>query len=70
MIVNNAATPLEQQQPSDNAAPQRTSNELIKLVRKLRWMGMDEEAERLQTELTQRRMAAADSVVATLNETD
>ena len=60
----------EQQRPPDTSQPQRTSNELVKLIRKLRWMGLEEEAVRLQTELTQRRTPAADSVVATLSETD
>jgi hypothetical protein len=35
----------------------------------LRWMGMEEEAERLQRELTQ-RCADSDSVIATPRETD
>ena len=39
---------------SDAAAVQRGSNELVKLIRKLRWIGMEEEAERLQAELTER----------------
>jgi hypothetical protein len=46
------------------------SNEMIKLIRKLRWIGMDEEAQKLQIELTQRETAAADSVVASPGETD
>ncbi len=57
------------QQNADTAATQRGSNELVKLIRKLRWIGMEEEAERLQSELTRRR-AAADSVVAMSGETD
>ena len=40
-----------------------------RLIRKLRRMGMEEEAERLQAELT-RRCAAADSVIATPRDTD
>ncbi len=54
------------QNPSDT----RVSNDMIKLIRKLRWIGMDEEAQKLQTELTQREAAADDSVVATPRETD
>jgi hypothetical protein len=50
--------------------PDAGSNELVKLIRKLRWIGMDDEAERLQAELTQRRAAASDSVVAMSGETD
>jgi hypothetical protein len=55
---------------SDAAATQRGSNELVKLIRKLRWIGMEEEAERLQAELTERHAPAADSVVALSGETD
>ena len=61
---------LKQQEPSDVLAEQRTSNELVKLIRKLRWMGMEEEAERVQTELAQCDVRRADSVLATSHETD
>jgi hypothetical protein len=59
-----------QQTPPDGLAEPRTSNELVKLIRKLRWMGMEEEAERAQDELSVRRVAAADSVVASPRDTD
>ena len=58
------------QQPSDTSARQRASNELVKLIRKLRWLGMEEEARGLQKELERRRATAADSVLATVAETD
>jgi hypothetical protein len=58
-----------QQSAADATAAQSGSNDLVKLIRKLRWIGMDDEAERLQSELT-RRHAAADSVVALSGETD
>ena len=45
------------------------ANELVKRIRKLRWMGMEEEAERLQRELT-RSCVGSDSVIATPRETD
>ncbi len=61
--------PHDQQKPPDDSAEQRASNELVKLIRKLRWMGLQEEAEKVQNELTLRR-GAADSVVATPHETD
>jgi hypothetical protein len=52
-------------------AEQQASNELVKLIRKLRWMGLEEEAKRAADELTLRRAAAgADSVVAAPRETD
>ena len=58
-----------QQSATDATAAQNGSNELVKLIRKLRWIGMDDEAQRLQSELT-RRHADADSVVALSGETD
>lgn len=63
-------TLLEQQQPPDTSTVHRASNELVKLIRKLRWIGMEEEAHGLQKELTRRRATAADSVLATPSETD
>ncbi len=61
--------PLEQQTP--NTSPvHKASDELVRLIRKLRWIGMEEEALGLQKELTRRRAAAADSVLATTAETD
>jgi hypothetical protein len=58
-----------QQKPPNALAEQRTSNELVKLIRKLRWMGMEEEAESIEDKLSVRRVAA-DSVVAAMRETD
>jgi hypothetical protein len=51
-------------------AEQRISNELIKLIRKLRWMGLEKEAEKVQSQLTLREVPATDSVVAAAGETD
>ena len=62
-------TPREQQ-PPDTSARQRASNELVKLIRKLRWIGLDEKAQGLESELARRRTTAADSVLATTAETD
>ena len=56
-------------QELDAAAPQTTPDELVKLICKLRWIGMEEEAERLSKELT-RQDAATDSVVASPHATD
>jgi hypothetical protein len=58
------------QKPSDGLAEQRTSNDLVKLIRKLRWMGMEEESERAQYELTMCHVPPTDSVVAASSETD
>ncbi len=60
---------LKQPRHDDAAEGEGGTNELVKRIRKLRWMGLDEEAERLQHELT-RRCADADSVIATPRETD
>ena len=60
----------DQQKPPDTLTEQRASNELVKLIRKLRWMGRVEEAERVEDELNLRRVAATDSVVARSRETD
>ena len=64
------AIPREQEPPPSTSASQKASNELVKLIRKLRWMGMEEEAQGLQNELEQRHATAADSVLATTPETD
>jgi hypothetical protein len=61
---------LEKQKPPDILAEQRASNKLVKLIRKLRWMRMEEEAERVQMDLAQRGAPPADSVLAAPHETD
>jgi hypothetical protein len=45
-------------------------DEIVKLIRKLRWAGMERDAERLRTELMERSIPAADSVIAMPRETD
>ena len=44
------------------------SSEMVKLIRKLRWVGLEEKAEQLEKELELH--PATDTVVATQNETD
>ena len=61
--------PLKQPKPGETAESESRANDLVKRIRKLRWMGLEEEAERLQQELT-RRCAESDSVIATPRETD
>ena len=58
----------KQQEIPDVSADQRASNELIKRIRKLRWMGMEGEAERLQIKLA--GGSPKDSVIAEPRETD
>ena len=45
-------------------------NARIKLIKKLRWIGMKDEEERLQKKLAERELEAADSVVADPRDTD
>lgn len=60
-----------QQNPLVDLAEQQSSNELVKLIRKLRWIGLEEELERVEDELTLRLVAAgSDTVVAASRETD
>ena len=40
-------------EPLETSIERRNSDELIKLVRKLRWMGFETEAERIQRKLTE-----------------
>jgi hypothetical protein len=61
---------LHQQKPPDVSAPQDTSNDLVGLICKLRWMGMDEEADLLAKQLTQRQDNSADNVFVAHGETD
>jgi hypothetical protein len=60
---------MTQPKQSEPVETESKANDLVKRIRKLRWMGMEDEAERLQQELT-RRCADADTVVATPRETD
>lgn len=64
---------MPQQMPTpqrQNPSEVRTTNEMVKLIRKLRWIGMDDEAQKLQRELAEREGTATDSVVATPRDTD
>jgi len=58
--------------PSEQRIPaeQRASNELVRLIPKLRWIGMDDEAEALAEELARRRATDTLSVVSHTRETD
>lgn len=62
--------PMMLEQPKrEQSEVESWANDLVKRIRKLRWMGLEDEAQRLQAELT-RRCAEADSVIATPRETD
>jgi hypothetical protein len=56
------------EQASDILEEQRTASELVKRIRKLRWMGMEEEAQQLQIALC--RLQHADTVLAAPPDTD
>jgi len=62
--------PNNQHKPADSSGEQRSSNELVKLIRKLRWVGLEEEAEKVDNQLTLHSGNAADSVIAASHETD
>jgi hypothetical protein len=59
-----------EQTPPNVSSEQRKSSELVKLICKLRWMGMEDEAKRVQTQLALSGVPPSDSVVATTRETD
>ena len=60
---------LERKTP-DRPAAERTSKELLRLVHKLRWAGLEEEAERLLKKLKHGETPTGESVVSTPTETD
>jgi len=59
---------MQTQEPPDVSAEQRASNGIIKLIRKLRWIGMEGEAERLQIALAE--TSRLNSVIDEPRETD
>jgi hypothetical protein len=61
---------LQQQKPPDNSAEQQTSNDLVKLIRKLRWMGREDEAKQAQLELARCRSRPVETVIAGPADTD
>lgn len=54
----------------DMSAERRTSNELTHLIRKLRWMGMEDEAKIVEGQLAARPVPSGDSVVGGPRDTD
>ena len=62
-----------QVQPKQQKLPdteQQRSNDLIKLIRKLRWMGMEDEAKQARVELARCRCRPAETVIAGPADTD
>jgi hypothetical protein len=62
-------TLLERQRPFDSTE-QIVSAEFIKLIRKLHWIGMEDEAKRIQTQLALCRVPPSESVLAAPHDTD
>jgi hypothetical protein len=61
---------LAQDNYRDPSANKQALNERIKLIRKLRWIGMEEQANELQSIMVRDHIRAVDSVVAECGETD
>jgi hypothetical protein len=61
---------LEEEASMERTSDRRAADELVRLIRKLRWVGLDSEAETMERELTARAVPAADSVIAVPRETD
>ena len=62
-------TQLRQQTPP-NAADQAVSTEFVRLIRKLRWIGMEDEAERVQMQLAACRVPPSECVLGAPLDTD
>jgi hypothetical protein len=60
----------ELQKPPDILPAQHVADDLVKRIRKVRWMRMDEEAENLQSLLSLCVVPAAECVIAASGETD
>jgi hypothetical protein len=63
-------SPVKVRENLDVSVQYRTPNELIHLIRKLRWMGMDDEAKAMQTQLARCHNPPGDNVIAGPRDTD
>jgi hypothetical protein len=61
---------LGQTRPTDVSVEQRAANEFIYLIRKLRWIGLDDETEQLLAQLRRCCVQPTDSVIAEACDTD
>jgi hypothetical protein len=61
---------MPQESPIAFSDEQRTSSDLVKLIRKLRWIGMEEEAHKLQASLSEIPPDERATVSASLPNTD
>jgi hypothetical protein len=63
-------TDLNQANASALSAQLRASNELVRLIIKLRWMGLEDEADCIENKVASLTVPRADSVCAAPGETD
>jgi len=63
-------SPASAHERADVASQHRTPNELIHLIRKLRWMGMADEATAVETQLAACGVSPGDNVIAGPRDTD
>ena len=61
---------LGQTRPAEVSVEQRAADEFIYLIRKLRWIGMDDETEQLLARLRRCCVQPTDSVIAEACDTD
>jgi hypothetical protein len=62
--------PLKVPENSDVSAEQRAPDELIYLIRKLRWMGMEDEAKIMEAQVAACRIPPGDNVIGGPRDTD
>jgi hypothetical protein len=62
--------PVKVPESSDVSAEQRAPDELIYLIRKLRWMGMEDEAKIMEVQVAARRVQPGDNVIGGPRDTD
>lgn len=63
-------TPVKKPDKLDSGSHHRTADELVHIIRKLRWIGMDDEAEVMQTQLAASRVSPGDNVIGGPRDTD
>lgn len=62
--------PVKMPRSLDVGVEQRTPNELIHLIRKLRWVGMEDEAKVMEAQLAACRDRPGDNVISGPRDTD
>ena len=62
--------PIKRPDALDMRTQRRTADDLVHLIRKLRWIGMDDEAEAMQAQLADCRVPPRESVIASPRDTD